>query len=107
MVERIKEKCKQLGTSMGALEKELGFANGSIRRWDERVPGIDRAYLLANRLGVSIEWILTGKEAADLTPDEQQLVDLYRATDERGRRRIRQTAELEAQEQKSSISKIG
>ena len=31
IVERIKVRCKEKGTSMNALEKELGFGNGSIR----------------------------------------------------------------------------
>ena len=43
IVKRIKQKCAEKGTTMGTLEKELGFANGTIRRWDERVPGADRA----------------------------------------------------------------
>lgn len=36
IVERIKVRCKEKGTSMNALEKELGFGNGSIRLWDKK-----------------------------------------------------------------------
>lgn len=107
MVERIKEKCKQKGTTMGTLEKELGFGNGTIRRWDERTPSADKVLMLANRLEVSMEWILTGKESADLTPEEQKLVDYYRRADERGRRSIMRTAESESAELESSTSAIG
>lgn len=92
---------------MNALEKELGFGNGNIRRWDEREPGANRVLLLANRLDVTVEWILTGKEAADLTPEEQQLVDCYRRADERGKRTILRTAESESMELESSSSRIG
>ena len=107
IVERIKTRCKEKGTSMNALEKELGFGNGNIRRWDEREPGANRVLLLANRLDVTVEWILTGKEAADLTPEEQELVNLYRRADERGKRTILRTAESESMELESSSSRIG
>ena len=107
IVERIKKRCKEKGTTMGTLEKELGFANGSIRRWDERVPGIDRVSELANRLEVTIDWLLTGKEAADLSPEEQKLVELFRHADERGKRNIMRSAEAENMELESSTSRIG
>lgn len=108
MVERIKQQCQKLGTTMGTLEKELGFANGSIRRWDERIPGVDRAYILANRLGVSIEWLLTGKEAGEpMSPEEQQLVNYYRQSDDRGKRNILRTAQAESGEETSSASGNG
>lgn len=107
IVERIKERCTQKGTTMGTLERELGFANGTIRRWDDKIPSLDRAYKLANSLEVSLEWLITGKEPEDLTPDEKHIIDLYRAADERGKRHIEQCAKLEAQEQKSSDYKIG
>ena len=67
IVKRIKQKCAEKGTTMGSLEKELGFANGSIRRWDERVPGADRVLILANRLEISVDWLLTGKESGNMT----------------------------------------
>lgn len=107
IVERIKSRCKEIGTTMGSLEKELNFANGSIRRWDERVPGADRVVILANRLQVSIDWLLTGKEAGELTPEELQLVEAYRRADERGKRTILRTAESESAELESSASRTG
>ena len=107
IVDRIKAKCKEKGTSMNALEKEFGFRNGNIRRWDEREPGAARVYQVANRLEVSVEYLLTGKEAADLTTEEKQLIEYYRKADERGKRAIVRTAQLETQELQSSTSKIG
>ncbi|MCM1561834.1 MAG: hypothetical protein NC123_20225 [Butyrivibrio sp.] len=107
LVERIKLKCKENHTSMNALEGELGFGNGTLRRWDERTPGADRLLILANRLNTSVDWLLTGKTPEDLTPEEKKLIDLYRSADERGRRAIIRTAEAENMEQESSDSKIG
>lgn len=92
IVERIKAKCKEKSTTMGTLEKELGFGNGNIRRWDERTPGADRIFAVAQRLGVTVEWLLTGKEAGELTPEEQRLVDLYRSCSETGQDIIMENA---------------
>lgn len=107
LVDRIKLKCKENNTSMNALEGELGFGNGTLRRWDERTPGADRLLILANRLNISVDWLLTGKEADQLSPDEKRLVDLYRSADNRGKRTILRTAESESMELESSDSKIG
>lgn len=107
IVERIKMKCKEKGTSMNALEKELGFGNGSIRLWDKKEPGSQKVILVAERLDLSLDWLLTGKESENLTPEEQQLIDYYRKADDRGKRSILRTAESESTELESSASKLG
>ena len=107
IVERIKSRCKEKGTSMNALEKELGFGNGSIRLWDKKEPGSQKVILVAERLDLSLDWLLTGKESGNLTPEEQLLVDHYRRADDRGKRSIMRTAESESAELESSTSKLG
>ena len=107
IVERIKARCKEKGTSMNALEKELGFGNGSIRLWDKKEPGSQKVILVAERLDLSLDWLLTGKESGNLTPEEQLLVDHYRRADNRGKRSIMRIAESESVELESSTSKLG
>lgn len=107
IVERIKSRCKEKGTSMNALEKELGFGNGSIRLWDKKEPGSQKVILVAERLDLSLDWLLTGKESGNLTPEEQLLVDHYRRADNRGKRSIMKIAENESAELESSTSKFG
>nr|DAJ71868.1 MAG TPA: transcriptional repressor DicA [Inoviridae sp.] len=107
IVERIKMKCKEKGTSMNALEKELGFGNGSIRLWDKKEPGSQKVILVAERLDLSLDWLLTGKESGNLTPEEQILVDTYRQADDRGKKNIMATVENEKIQLKSSTSKLG
>lgn len=107
IVERIKARCKEKGTSMNALEKELGFGNGSIRLWDKKEPGSQKVILVAERLDLSLDWLLTGKESGNLTPEEQLLVDHYRRADNRGKRSIMRIAESESAELESSTSKLG
>ena len=107
IVERIKEKCKENSTNMSNLERELGFGNGNIRRWETQKPSYDKVLAVANALNVSLDWLITGKEAAELSPEEQKLVDLYRVADTRGKRNIMRSAEAESAELESSDSKIG
>lgn len=107
IVERIKVRCKEKSTSMNALEKELGFGNGSIRLWDKKEPGSQKVILVAERLDLSLDWLLTGKESGNLTPEEKLLVDYYRRADDRGRRNIMKIAENESAELESSASKLG
>lgn len=86
IVQRIKTKCKENGTNISNLEKNLGIGNGNIRRWNTQNPGSDKVIEVANALNVSIDWLLTGKEIGKLSEDEQKLVDLYRMADDRGKR---------------------
>ncbi len=116
IVERIKGKCIEQKTSMNALEKILGFGNGSIRLWDKKIPGSDKVILVAKQLNVSIDWLLTGKESSDLTLEEKRLIELYRNTNDIGQPLTMKHAEDvqqalprldQIQEQKSLNSQIG
>ena len=107
IVERIKEKSRQKGTNIATLEKELGIGNGVIRRWNDIKPGAEQVYKIAVCLNTTVEWLLTGKESGNLTPEEQLLVDHYRQADDRGKRNIMKTAENESAELESSASKLG
>ena len=61
MVEEIKRLCKENGTSIKSLERELGFGNGTIRRWDDSRPSFDKIQKVADYFGCSI-YDLTGEE---------------------------------------------
>jgi len=85
-----------------------------------QIPNATILYRLSQIFGVSMEFLLTGKDARDLTPEEQLLVDHYRHADDRAQESILQYAESESarhpksdnseqllREQQSSTSKIG
>ena len=92
LVDRIKQKCKEKKTSMNALEKELGLGNGTIRMWDTKEPGANKVIQVSEKLGVSLDWLLTGKEAADLTPEESKLIDDFRNSNQVGQQLIQEHA---------------
>ncbi len=107
MVERIKQLCKAENTTIKALEREIDISNGSIRHWDDKPPAVERVLLVANKFNVSLDWLVTGKEPNDLTPEEKNLIDLYRRNDETGKKYIMTIANAGCQEQQSSTSKLG
>jgi transcriptional regulator with XRE-family HTH domain len=107
LIERIELKSKEIGYTIMKLEKESGLSNGQIRKWRTQKPSYDKVASVANTLNVSIDWLITGKESKDLSPEEQKLVEYYRQSDDRGKRNIIRVAEQESQEVKSSNCKIG
>ncbi len=113
LLERIKNKCIEKNTNFKQLEKELGFGNGTIRKWETQKPSYDKVVAVANKLNISLDWLILGKECSDISCDEQKLLNLYRQADERGKRNIMRQAEAEISElplansQTSLDSKIG
>lgn len=67
MVSLIRELCKEHNINVRMLEEELGFGNGTIRRWDERTPSFDKVAKVAKRFNVTVEW-LQGKANAKKRP---------------------------------------
>ena len=60
MLDKIKALCKDKKTSISKLEKQLGFGNGVIGRWDKSVPSYERLAAVANALDVPVAY-LTGE----------------------------------------------
>lgn len=58
IVKKIQELCKERGMTIPKLEKEAGFSNGSIYKWDTNTPGIDRIQKVAKCFGVSIDFLI-------------------------------------------------
>ena len=70
--ERIESLRKNRGISQGALEKELGFSNGSVSKWRTSMPTPERLQKLAEFFHVSVDYLVTG---ADTTGTHHYLLD--------------------------------
>ncbi len=78
MVDRIIALIKQKGLSINAVEKQLGFGNGAIKRFSTSSPSADKIISLSNFLNVSTDYLLTGEEKSPSLPDdEQELLSYY------------------------------
>lgn len=62
LYERIKDLCESHSTTITALEAELGFSRGSLGKLkDGRAPSGDRLQKVADRFGVTVDYLLTGE----------------------------------------------
>lgn len=64
MVEEIRSLCKEQGITVAHLERTLGFGNGTISRWDENRPSVDKAKAVSDYLNVTIDELLASAEAS-------------------------------------------
>ena len=75
------------------------------------MPSPEDILKLASELNTTVEWLITGIDAGTTTPDEQQLLNYYNASNQEGKSRIMEQAEFIAQKYpaqgKSSDYKIG
>lgn len=61
MLEKISEQCEKHKISITALEKKLGFGKGTISKWKNSCPSVDKLKAVADYFGVSIEYFLEEK----------------------------------------------
>ena len=73
---RIETLRKSKGISQGALEKELGFSNGSVSKWKNSMPTPERLKKLADYFQVSVDYLVSGN--LDL-PSSQYSLDMETA----------------------------
>lgn len=65
MYQKVKELCKEKGISVGFLERELGFSNGSISKWNVSIPRLDSAIKVANYFKVPVSYFLDVTDQAE------------------------------------------
>ena len=86
----LKERLAQLAAERGinsiaALERLAGLGNGTIKRWDESSPSVDKLKAVADVLGVSISFILGEEISNDEIAERDQLrEELFRNPEYRG-----------------------
>lgn len=69
---------KQWPDSQNALAKKLGRSQGSVQAWvrGQSLPAIKGAIQIAGKLGVCVEWLLTGDGPKKAKPDDPELLEL-------------------------------
>jgi transcriptional regulator with XRE-family HTH domain len=73
-----------------ALADNGRFRVENIAKWKTRnsIPAGDVLLGIADYLGVSMRWLLTGEDETGLTPDERDLLDYYRRLDDRDKKDV-------------------
>lgn len=87
--ERLREICKERGTTVTNMLGKLGIATGSTGNWKRgSLPNGDVLIKIADYLNTSIDYILLGEYRSDVSKDEKKLVELYRLTPERAKYKV-------------------
>lgn len=58
LYDNVKAICDKKKVSVGKMEKDLEFSNGSVCKWNENEPGVRKVQKVADYLGVPIEKLL-------------------------------------------------
>lgn len=61
MLEIIKDLCFQKGITIAELERRANLGNGTIRRWGDTYPSVDKVDRVAKILNTTIEYLYTGE----------------------------------------------
>ena len=82
MVDAIKALCDQHNTTIKSLERSLGFGNGTIARWDESSPAINKVLKVAEYFNVDVYTVIYGekqKKPAGMEADGQvaEIINLF------------------------------
>lgn len=99
--ERLKHWRKERGLTLTEISAKTGLSTGGLSAYerDEKQIGSKTLLALWREYNINISWILTGEiEHAELAPEEQYLIDIYRRADDRGKRTILRLVQGEDQE---------
>ena len=66
LYERIEQLRKSKGLSQGKLERELGFSNGSVSKWKNSTPTLERLQKIADYFNVTVDYLTTGEGESEL-----------------------------------------
>ena len=84
MVNEIRAYCLGNKISIRDLEKELGFGNGTIYKWDDHSPSVENVKKVADFFGVTVNDILGYPETDGLNKTEELLLVYFRSLNKDG-----------------------
>ena len=83
LIDRIEHVIKARGTNFKRVERECGLGNGTIKRWGEQSPRLDKLALVSEHLQVSLDYLVFGRSCSETSTDGDTL-DLEAAKQEQG-----------------------
>lgn len=67
LVSRIEQCIKAKGSNFKRVERECGLGNGTIKRWMEQSPRLDKLVLVAEYLQVSLDYLVFGSSVSEIS----------------------------------------
>ena len=65
LIDRIEGVIKEKGTNFKRVERECGLGNGTIKRWREQSPRLDKLILVSEYLQVSLDYLVFGRSRSE------------------------------------------
>lgn len=65
LVNRIEQAIKEKGSNFKRVERECGLGNGTIKRWGEQSPRLDKLVLVSEYLQVSLDYLVFGRSCSE------------------------------------------
>lgn len=88
IVDRIDKRAAEIGTSRPELAAKAKIAKNTFANWSARgtVPPADIALVIADELGCSVRWLITGinDKQEEYSVEEKNLIAKYRLLDKQG-----------------------
>lgn len=92
LLQNIESIIEKRGLTLTQIEKDCGLSKSSMRKWSENFSSIDKVLKVAQYLGVSVDFLLTGKhtDVSDASQDKEEaaLLEEFRQLDPQERRII-------------------
>lgn len=95
IVDRLQSIVKERGTTFKQLERDCGIGNGTIRRWEEQSPRLDKLSKVANFLQVSLDYLVFGSgeiatscDGVELSQVETDMIAMFRLLPEASRKEV-------------------
>ena len=83
-IERLEKTAQERGVSFFRVERDLQLGNGTIKRWAEQSPRLDKLVSVAKYLNVSLDYLVFGTLHPESSPSGDGEPDLERVKREQG-----------------------
>lgn len=70
LVDRLRGVAKQKGLTFNRIEREIGLGNGTIKRWNDQSPRLDKLMAVAQYVGASLDYLVFGTLQTDSALNE-------------------------------------
>lgn len=105
---RLEECIKKSGYTNSQITRELELSKNAIGNYkNNQIPNATILVKLAQLLGTNVEYLMTGKQAEQLTLEENKIIDAYRKAAPEIKIATRKLLDVKDQQDQSSTYKTG
>ena len=72
LVDRIEQAIKEKGSNFKRVERECGLGNGTIKRWGEQSPRLDKLVLVSEYLQISLDYLVFGRSCSETAQENDR-----------------------------------